>query len=46
MSMATGAAWYMYQGGMDGNQFKDVPVKVNLAATKDNTYSVQLSVSF
>lgn len=46
MSVATGVAWYMYQGGMEGNQFKDVPVKVNLAAAKNNAYSVQISVSF
>ncbi len=46
MSVATGVAWYMYQGGMQGSQFKDVPVKLNLAATKSNTYSLQVSVSF
>jgi len=46
MSVATGVAWYMYQGGMEDNQFKDVPVKINLAANKNNSYSVQVSVSF
>ncbi len=46
MELTTAAAWYMYKGGMANNQFNDVPVKVSLATTQKDSYTVKFSVAF
>lgn len=46
VEITTAAAWYMYQGGIENNQFQDVPVKLNLTTAANNTYTLNVSVSF
>ena len=46
MEITTAAAWYIYQGGIKDNQFQDVPVKVNLTTAANDTYTLNVSVSF
>lgn len=45
VEIATAAAWYLSQGGLKDNQFQDVPVKLNLTTSANNTYTLNMSIS-
>jgi hypothetical protein len=45
VEIATAAAWYLSQGGIKNSQFQDVPVKLNLTTSANNTYTLNMSIS-
>lgn len=46
LEITTAAAWYLSQGGVQDNEFQEVPVKLNLTTASNNAYTVNVSIAF
>ncbi len=46
LQVTTSAAWYLYQGDASIERMKEIPVKFNLATTKGDDFTLQLSIEF